>query len=191
MIGAPRSFRSVSTTPTEDSAFSGPAVIVAWTPSASISPGASGTGRHIECPALWISCEHFDQPLRIGRLAKELGMSPSGFHAHFKTVTAMSPLQFQKQLRFQEARRLMLRENLDAAQAGYRVDYDDPSHFISAARTKGTLVNYLRAMLNDCANSRTLAESSNSARNHQGGRTQLNYRVNADGPGTCRGHLVY
>lgn len=73
--------------------------------------------------------EHFDQPLRIERLAKELGMSPSGFHAHFKTVTAMSPLQFQKQLRFQEARRLMLSENLDAAQAGYRVGYDDPSHF--------------------------------------------------------------
>jgi len=41
----------------------------------------------------------------------------------------MSPLQFQKQLRFQEARRLMLSENLDAAQAGYRVGYDDPSHF--------------------------------------------------------------
>jgi AraC-like DNA-binding protein len=56
-------------------------------------------------------------------------MSVSGFHAHFKTVTAMSPLQFQKQLRLQEARRLMLSEHLDAAQAGYRVGYEDPSHF--------------------------------------------------------------
>ena len=73
--------------------------------------------------------EKFDKPLRIEDLARELGMSVSGFHAHFKTVTAMSPLQFQKQLRFQEARRLMLSENLDAAQAGYRVGYDDPSHF--------------------------------------------------------------
>lgn len=71
----------------------------------------------------------YDQPLRIDSLAKELGMSSSGFHHHFKTVTDMSPLQFQKQLRLQEARRLMLGENLDAASAGYRVGYDDPSHF--------------------------------------------------------------
>jgi AraC-like DNA-binding protein len=73
--------------------------------------------------------ETFRQPLRIDSLAKDLGMSVSGFHAHFKTVTAMSPLQFQKQLRLQEARRLMLSENLDAAEAGYRVGYDDASHF--------------------------------------------------------------
>ena len=51
------------------------------------------------------------------------------FHAHFRAVTAMSPLQFQKQLRLQEARRLMLSEDLDAAEAGHRVGYDDPSHF--------------------------------------------------------------
>jgi AraC-like DNA-binding protein len=56
-------------------------------------------------------------------------MSVSGFHAHFKAVTAMSPLQFQKQLRLQEARRLMVSENLDAGQAGLRVGYDDPSQF--------------------------------------------------------------
>jgi AraC-like DNA-binding protein len=56
-------------------------------------------------------------------------MSVSGFHAHFKNATAMTPLQFQKQLRLQEARRLMLSENLDAAEAGYRVGYDDASHF--------------------------------------------------------------
>lgn len=73
--------------------------------------------------------EHFDKPLRIEGIARELGMSISGFHAHFKAVTAMSPLQFQKQLRLQEARRLMLSEDLDAAEAGYRVGYDDPSHF--------------------------------------------------------------
>ena len=56
-------------------------------------------------------------------------MSVSGFHHHFKAVTAMSPLQFQKRLRLQEARRLMLGEHLDAASAAYRVGYDDASHF--------------------------------------------------------------
>ena len=73
--------------------------------------------------------EHFDEPLRIETIARELGMSVSGFHHHFKSVTAMSPLQFQKQIRLQEARRLMLGEDLDAASAGFRVGYYDPSHF--------------------------------------------------------------
>lgn len=71
----------------------------------------------------------FNQPLRIEELAHELGMSVSGFHHHFKAVTAMSPLEFQKQLRLQEARRLMLGEGLDASSAGYRVGYNDVSHF--------------------------------------------------------------
>jgi AraC-like DNA-binding protein len=73
--------------------------------------------------------EDFDRPLRIEDIARELGMSVSGFHHHFKAVTAMSPLQFQKQVRLQEARRLMLGEDLDAASAGYRVGYGDASHF--------------------------------------------------------------
>lgn len=73
--------------------------------------------------------ENFDQPLRMDDLARELGMSVSGFHHHFKSVTAMSPLQFQKQIRLQEARRLMLGEDLDAASAGFRVGYEDPSYF--------------------------------------------------------------
>lgn len=72
---------------------------------------------------------NFNQPLRIEDLARELGMSVSGFHHHFKAVTAMSPLQFQKQLRLQEARRLLLGENLDAASAGFRVGYEDASQF--------------------------------------------------------------
>jgi AraC-like DNA-binding protein len=71
----------------------------------------------------------FNQPLRIESLAREMGMSVSGFHHHFKAVTAMSPLQFQKLLRLQEARRLLLGENLDAASAGHRVGYDDASQF--------------------------------------------------------------
>ena len=73
--------------------------------------------------------EDFDRPLRIEDVARELGMSVSGFHHHFRAVTAMTPLQFQKQLRLQEARRLMLGEGLDAASAGYRVGYGDASHF--------------------------------------------------------------
>lgn len=71
----------------------------------------------------------YDKPLRIENLARELGMSVSGFHAQFKAVTAMSPLQFQKQVRLQEARRLILGGDLDAVRAGHRVGYDDPSHF--------------------------------------------------------------
>ncbi|MEH2447408.1 MAG: AraC family transcriptional regulator [Nostoc sp.] len=71
----------------------------------------------------------FKEPIKIESIARELSMSVSGFHHHFKSVTAMSPLQFQKQLRLQEARRLMLGENLDATSAAYQVGYDDASHF--------------------------------------------------------------
>jgi AraC-like DNA-binding protein len=73
--------------------------------------------------------EDFDRPLRVEDIARESGMSVSGFHHHFKAVTAMSPLQFQKRMRLQEARRLMLGEDLDAASAGHRVGYGDASHF--------------------------------------------------------------
>jgi len=73
--------------------------------------------------------QKFDQPLHIEEIAQDLGMSVSSFHHHFKAVTAMSPLQFQKQLRLQEARRLMLSEDLDAANAGFRVGYHDAAHF--------------------------------------------------------------
>lgn len=72
---------------------------------------------------------NFDKPLRVELLAKENGMSVSSLHHHFKAVTAMSPVRFQKQVRLQVARQLMLSENMDAAGAGYRVGYDDPSHF--------------------------------------------------------------
>jgi AraC-like DNA-binding protein len=73
--------------------------------------------------------EEFDRPLRIEDIAREVGMSVSGFHHHFKAVTAMSPLQFQKRMRLQEARRLMLGEDLDAGSAGHRVGYGDASQF--------------------------------------------------------------
>ena len=70
-----------------------------------------------------------DQPIRIENIAREVGMSVSGFHHHFKAVTAMSPLQFQKRLRLQEARRLMLGNGLDAASAASRVGYHNAAHF--------------------------------------------------------------
>ncbi|MBG1244675.1 AraC family transcriptional regulator [Nostoc sp. NZL] len=73
--------------------------------------------------------ENIDRPMKIEDTARELGMSVSSFHQHFKSVTAMSPLQFQKQIRLQEARRLMLGENMDVAIASFRVGYDDPSYF--------------------------------------------------------------
>ena len=73
--------------------------------------------------------QDFDQSVRIEDLAQELGMSVSSFHQHFKSVTAMSPLQFQKRLRLQEARRLMISEDLDATSAAYQVGYNDAAHF--------------------------------------------------------------
>ena len=62
-------------------------------------------------------------------LAQALGMSVSSFHHHFKAVTAMSPLQFQKRVQLHEARRLMLGKAFDATQAAYQVGYSDASHF--------------------------------------------------------------
>ena len=79
--------------------------------------------------ALNLLRKNFDQPLHVEAIARELGMSISSFHHHFKSLTAMSPLQYQKQLRLQEARRLMLGEGFDAASAGFRVGYSDASYF--------------------------------------------------------------
>ncbi|AMV25319.1 HTH-type transcriptional activator RhaS [Gemmata sp. SH-PL17] len=73
--------------------------------------------------------DHFADPLPGEALARQAQMSLSGFHQHFKAVTGLSPLQYQKQLRLQEARRLMLGEGLDAAGAALRVGYESPSQF--------------------------------------------------------------
>ncbi len=79
--------------------------------------------------AIQIIRDQFDQPIKIEDVASELNMSVSSFHSHFKSATSMSPLQFQKQLRLQEARRLLFDENNDAAQAGFRVGYEDAAQF--------------------------------------------------------------
>jgi len=72
---------------------------------------------------------HYAEPLRVEALAKQVGMSASALHHHFKAFTALSPLQYQKHLRLHEARRLMLAEALDAAEASFRVGYESASQF--------------------------------------------------------------
>ncbi len=71
----------------------------------------------------------FAEPLRVEDVAQAAAMSPSSFHEHFKQLTAMSPLQYQKQLRLHHARGLMLGQGLDAAAAGHRVGYESASQF--------------------------------------------------------------
>ena len=71
----------------------------------------------------------FAQPLPVERLAALADMSPSSFHKNFRRVTSLSPLQFQKQLRLIEARRLMTGEGLSASNAAFRVGYESVSQF--------------------------------------------------------------
>jgi len=71
----------------------------------------------------------FDAPIRIDDVAAEAGMSSSSLHVHFKAITRMTPLEYQKQLRLQEARRLMLAEGATASTAGFAVGYESPSQF--------------------------------------------------------------
>jgi AraC-like DNA-binding protein len=87
-----------------------------------------GQAQRIALAIDWLR-SNFDRPCHVEDLARAAHMSPSAFHQHFKAVTAMSPLRYQKALRLQEARRLMLGEALDAAAAGYRVGYESPSQF--------------------------------------------------------------
>ncbi len=75
----------------------------------------------------WIR-DHFDQPLRIEALAVIAGMSTASFHRHFKAATAMSPLQYQKSIRLQQARRMLVTKQ-DAARVGYAVGYESASQF--------------------------------------------------------------
>jgi AraC-like DNA-binding protein len=85
-------------------------------------------GQQVARAIAWLK-QHYAEPLRVEQLAREVRMSVSSFHHHFKAMTALSPLQYQKVLRLAEARRLMLLEHLDAATAAYRVGYESPSQF--------------------------------------------------------------
>ncbi len=76
----------------------------------------------------WLK-HNFVKPLSVGELAAYSGMSKSAFYTHFRSMTSMTPLQFQKKLRLSEARRLMLTENLDAMATTFKVGYESPSQF--------------------------------------------------------------
>jgi AraC-like DNA-binding protein len=91
--------------------------------------GRSGSGvQRVANAVSWLRA-NFDQPANIKELAKLVNMSVTSFHRQFKAVTGMSPLQYQKTLRLQEARRLMLTTMLDVGTAGRRVGYVSPSQF--------------------------------------------------------------
>jgi len=89
---------------------------------------ADSYSQRIAC-AVDLLKRRYAEAVRIEEVADAVHMSTSSLHHHFKLVTAMSPLQFQKQLRLHQARRLMLTEGIDAAAAGHRVGYESPSQF--------------------------------------------------------------
>lgn len=89
---------------------------------------AGSPSQQIAKAVAWLK-QNFAQPLHADELASRASMSPSTFRQHFRAITGMSPLQFQKQLRLQEARQLMLNQSLDAGHAGGLVGYESASQF--------------------------------------------------------------
>ncbi len=89
----------------------------------------TGSESHLVDKVIELMKSNFNTKIRVDKLASYAGMSTSTFHHHFREVTAMSPLQFQKRLRLNEARRLMLMDNIDAANAAFQVGYESPSQF--------------------------------------------------------------
>lgn len=89
---------------------------------------AGSPSQQIAKAVAWLK-QNFSEPLRVDDLAVRARMSPTTFRQHFRAITGMSPLQFQKQLRLQEARQLMLNRNLDAGHAGGLVGYESASQF--------------------------------------------------------------
>ena len=83
---------------------------------------------HVSRAVRWIT-EHYSKPFRVEELARSCGMSTSAFHRSFQAVTALSPIQFQKQIRLQKSRLLLLTGVDDVATVGYRVGYDSASQF--------------------------------------------------------------
>lgn len=91
----------------------------------------AGVGHHgyqISRVIDWLKV-NFNQPVKVEELASRAGLSLSAFHNHFRAMTALSPLQYQKRMRLNEARRLMLTEQLDASSAAFEVGYESPSQF--------------------------------------------------------------
>jgi AraC-like DNA-binding protein len=91
--------------------------------------GIAGSNTHKIGQVIRRIKSHYSEPIRVEELASLANMSPSSFHQHFKAVTAMSPVQYQKRLRLTEARHMLLAEQADAASAAYRVGYQSVSQF--------------------------------------------------------------
>jgi transcriptional regulator GlxA family with amidase domain len=89
---------------------------------------SDSTLTHVSRAVRWIT-EHYSKPFRVEELARSCGMSTSAFHRSFQAVTALSPIQFQKQIRLQKSRLLLLTGVDDVATVGYRVGYDSASQF--------------------------------------------------------------
>lgn len=89
---------------------------------------AGTNGSQIAKSTKWLK-ENFSKHIRIDELANLAGMSTSTFHQHFRSLTAMTPLQYQKWIRLHESRRLMLTEKLDVTTAAFQVGYESPSQF--------------------------------------------------------------
>lgn len=89
----------------------------------------SGSHAHSIEKIIKLINDDFSKSLRMEELAAKANMSISSLHSQFKKVTAMTPLQYQKMIRLQEARSLLLNESLDAADAGFQVGYESPSQF--------------------------------------------------------------
>ncbi|GII94306.1 AraC family transcriptional regulator [Sinosporangium siamense] len=83
---------------------------------------------HITRAVRWIR-DHYAEPFRVEDVARLSGMSPSAFYRHFQTVTALSPIQFQKQIRLQQARLLLVTHARDITAVAHHVGYDSPSQF--------------------------------------------------------------
>jgi transcriptional regulator GlxA family with amidase domain len=90
---------------------------------------------HVSRAVRWIR-DHHAEALRVEDLARLSGMSVSAFHRNFQAVTALSPIQFQKQIRLQQARLLLVGNPDDVAGVGYTVGYDSPSQFSREYRRK-------------------------------------------------------
>lgn len=99
---------------------------------------ANSSLTHISRAIRWIR-EHYNEPVLVADLAELAGMSASSFHRHFRATTSMTPIQFQKQIRLQEARALLMTQPSRVAEIGYLVGYESPSQFSREyRRTFGT-----------------------------------------------------
>jgi AraC-like DNA-binding protein len=90
--------------------------------------GDQGALAHISRAIRWIR-EHYHEPVLVADLAALSGMSASSFHRHFRAATSMTPIQFAKQIRLQEARALLMTQPANVAEIGYLVGYESPSQF--------------------------------------------------------------